>query len=44
MSKNIFPENVAQQGDVKQFTETGAIFEDGKEETFASILFCTGTF
>lgn len=42
MSHNILPENVNQKGDIKRFTENGVVFVDGTEETYATVLFCTG--
>lgn len=37
-----FPSNVAQVGDVKQFTKDTVVFEDGTVENITAILFCTG--
>ncbi|HEV2650981.1 MAG TPA: amino acid permease [Rhizomicrobium sp.] len=34
--------DIKAKGDVKTFTETGAIFADGSEETFDLVLFATG--
>lgn len=40
--KTIFPNNLSQVPDVKQFTENGAQFTDGSTDTFNAIVFCTG--
>lgn len=37
-----FTNNLKQQGDITRFTENGAIFANGDEETFTYVLFCTG--
>lgn len=42
VTKNIFPDNVTLRKDVKHLTESGAVFEDGTEHSFSTILYCTG--
>lgn len=40
--KTHFPPNVKQRGDVVRMTENGAIFDDGTEEDFTVVFYCTG--
>ncbi|XP_055532493.1 senecionine N-oxygenase-like [Wyeomyia smithii] len=40
--KTIFPTNLTQKSDVKKFTTSGVLFEDGTQEDFTVILYCTG--
>uniref|UniRef100_A0A1I8P925 Flavin-containing monooxygenase n=1 Tax=Stomoxys calcitrans TaxID=35570 RepID=A0A1I8P925_STOCA len=37
-----FMPRVTQKPDVQRFTESGAIFKDGSQETFSFVIFCTG--
>lgn len=42
VSKNVFPPNVAVKPDVKEVKASSVVFEDGSEENFTTILYCTG--
>lgn len=37
-----FPTTVSMKGEIRELTDTGAIFMDGSEETFTHIVYCTG--
>lgn len=41
-SKNVFRENVTVKQDVREINATGVVFGDGSEDTFTTILYCTG--
>lgn len=38
------PETILIRENVKNVTETGAIFVDGTEKSFDTIIYCTGKF
>lgn len=38
------PANVTFKNEIREITETGAIFKDGSEQTFTNIIYCTGKY
>ncbi|XP_043256572.1 dimethylaniline monooxygenase [N-oxide-forming] 3-like [Colletes gigas] len=38
----IFPENVVQKPDIKELTQSGALFTDGSSESIDAVFYCTG--
>nr|XP_019537917.2 senecionine N-oxygenase-like [Aedes albopictus] len=40
--KTVFPANLIQKPDIAELTQNGALFEDGSQEYFTVILYCTG--
>lgn len=42
MSKHVLPANVSVKTDVKELKTAAVIFEDESEETYDTILYCTG--
>ncbi|XP_045776676.1 senecionine N-oxygenase-like [Maniola jurtina] len=40
--KTVFPENYIRKPDIKEFSATGVVFEDGSYEDIDDVIYCTG--